>query len=89
MDLDPALRLCRRESVRFDLVFLDPPYERQDLYSRDLACLGSELVLARHAWVVAEHPRRLAMPEAAGVLRRSRTREQGTSAVSFYEAEGS
>lgn len=89
MDLERALRNCRKQSIRFDLVFLDPPYRNVALYQQDLDLLGSGLLLAPRAWVVAEHPSAAGMPEAAGTLRRLRSREQGSSSLTFYEAEDS
>lgn len=88
-DLDRALRLFVREAVRFDLAFLDPPYEGDEFYRKDLEALGSADVLAVGAWVVVEHLRRVVMPETAGRLRQFRTRPQGSSALTFYRVEDS
>jgi 16S rRNA G966 N2-methylase RsmD len=33
MDLRKALQLFERENRSFDIVFLDPPYDREDLYT--------------------------------------------------------
>jgi len=88
MEFGQAVRLLGRESIRFDLVFLDPPYQREDLYARDLERLGSGSLLDAGAWVVGEHARNLEMPEAAGALRRFRTCRQGSSVLSLYRTEG-
>jgi len=39
-DLEKALDLFEREGVVFDIVFLDPPYERETLYAESLSAFG-------------------------------------------------
>lgn len=77
----------------FDLVFLDPPYGAAELGAalETAAALGGPATAASDAPVVrpdalliVEHARRDPAPEAAGVLRRTRTVESGDSALSFY-----
>jgi 16S rRNA (guanine966-N2)-methyltransferase len=87
MDLDRALRICLRDGVLFDIVFLDPPYRRADFYQRDLERLGRRPLLLPEALVVAEHRRSQEMPESAGRLRRERTLDQGDSTLTFYRPE--
>lgn len=87
MDLAPALRVCDEERVCFDLVFLDPPYDQEDLYRRDIALLGAGLLVRPGGWVIAQHPRGLTMPESSGSLGRSRSIRQGGSMLTIFEAE--
>jgi 16S rRNA (guanine966-N2)-methyltransferase len=89
MDLAPALRVCAEARMRFDLVFLDPPYEREALYRRDLTLLGAGLRVRAGGWVIAEHARSLRMPESAGALRLSRSIRQGRSMLTIFESESS
>jgi 16S rRNA (guanine966-N2)-methyltransferase len=83
------LRRVRPQStaMRFDLVFLDPPYEAIDEYAASLGMLGSSAagLLAEGAVVIAEHRRKEKLEEQYGVLRRTRVLEQGDAALSFYE----
>ena len=88
-NLDQTFERFVRESVRFGLVFLDPPYDDEDAWGLDLAGLGSDSLLLPGACVVAEHSRSVELPETAGRLRRFKTRRQGSSVLTFYEAEGS
>jgi 16S rRNA (guanine966-N2)-methyltransferase len=62
-------------TIDADIVFLDPPYRLENEYSR---CLE---ILARRppALIVAQHPVRLALPEAKRIVK------QGDNALSFYE----
>ena len=78
-------RLHAADAV-LDIVFLDPPYEAVDEYNRTLAALGgaSAVLLAPGALVIAEHARKLALPERHGRLRRTRVLSQGDASLSFY-----
>jgi 16S rRNA (guanine(966)-N(2))-methyltransferase RsmD len=83
------LRKVRPESapMRFDVVFLDPPYEEAEEYAMALGSLGSPSsnLLAAGALVIAEHRRREKLADAFGLLQRVRLLQQGDAALSFYE----
>lgn len=81
-----ALSDAEKRSERFDLVFLDPPYEAETEYSATLGFLGEEhrSLLAPDALVIAEHARRSALPQNFGRLVQRRLLEQGDAALSFY-----
>jgi 16S rRNA (guanine966-N2)-methyltransferase len=79
-----------RESIKssntqekFDLVFLDPPYDAADEYETTLRALGP--LLAPNALVIAEHRRKDKLPETITSLKRTRLLEQGDAALSFYQ----
>jgi 16S rRNA (guanine966-N2)-methyltransferase len=82
----------RAPSAPFDLVLLDPPYNRRPGGSGDpggpgdfgtvLAAAGE--VVAADGLVVLEHSRKRATPEAAGVLVRTREVTSGDSALTLY-----
>ncbi len=71
---------------RFDLVFLDPPYEAFADYNATLGYLAQQhdTLLASEALVIAEHAKRTLLPERFGSLVRGRVLEQGDAALSFY-----
>jgi 16S rRNA (guanine966-N2)-methyltransferase len=73
---------------RFDIVFLDPPYDEEDEYRTALSLLGAEVVglLAERAVVIAEHRRKTRLEDQYGSLRRTRSLQQGDAALSFYTA---
>jgi 16S rRNA (guanine966-N2)-methyltransferase len=66
---------------RFDVVFLDPPYE-SDLYEPLLEAAGA--LLADGGVVVAEHFHKRALPERIGRLVRTRSVRIGDHRLSFY-----
>ena len=77
--------LVRRDE-KVDLVFLDPPYEAEEEYSRTLEFLGRRGVgvLAEDARVIAEHRSKMDLAEQYGSLERVRVLKQGDAALSFF-----
>ena len=72
--------LLTLERYRAAIVFLDPPYESEREYGEALGILGEhppELAIVQHSI-------RLALSEAYGALRRTRTVRQGDNALSFF-----
>ena len=71
---------------RYDVVFLDPPYDATEEYAATLGLLGGEVqgILAPGAVAVAEHRRKQALDEQYGSLKRARRLEQGDAALSFF-----
>jgi 16S rRNA G966 N2-methylase RsmD len=75
------------QGMRFDVVYLDPPYA-SDLYESLLALLGEGPLLADGGVVVAEHFHKRLLPETIGVLVRTRQRRVGDHCLSFYARAG-
>ena len=59
-------RLAREGEAEFDLVFLDPPYEKGDREGT-LTALFEAGILSEHARVVVEGPKRHPLPPLSGV----------------------
>jgi 16S rRNA (guanine(966)-N(2))-methyltransferase RsmD len=75
-------------SAKFDLAFLDPPYDAAGEYAAVLDALGGSAggLLADGALVIAEHRRKEKLEDRYGALVRTRLLEQGDAALSFYVA---
>ena len=75
--------------VRYEVVFLDPPYDAAQEYAATLDLLGGSArnILAPGALVIAEHRRKQSLDERYGSLHRARLLEQGDAALSFYETD--
>lgn len=67
-----------------NFVFLDPPYDQPDEYLETLEFLDASHLVAPGGMVIAEHPRKLELPEFFTRLERTRLLEQGDAALSFY-----
>jgi 16S rRNA G966 N2-methylase RsmD len=74
----------RRE--RYEVAFLDPPYDAATEYVATLGLLGGASIglLAPGALVIAEHRRKERLEVSYGSLKRTRLLEQGDAALSFY-----
>ncbi len=82
------LRRAGAGAARFDLVFLDPPWEMHEEYAQAMGLLGAATLLAADAWVVAEHRSKTELADQFGGLRRWRVIHQGDAALSFYALVG-
>ncbi|HEY6200479.1 MAG TPA: 16S rRNA (guanine(966)-N(2))-methyltransferase RsmD [Candidatus Binatia bacterium] len=78
-----AVRSLARSGERFDLILLDPPYER-GLAGEALKEIAKEGVLAEDGVVVAEHSVRDRLEEKYGALVLTDRRRYGDTALSFY-----
>ena len=80
---------------RYEVVFLDPPYDAAQEYAAALGLLGgaSAGLLAPGALVIAEHRskggRKVRLEDSYGCLKRTRLLEQGDAALSFYAVASS
>ena len=83
-----AFKKLEKLDARFDIVFIDPPYEAVDEYECALRWFGTGSMLAPDALaslVIAEHDQRHTLADAYGSLRRTRTLTQGDATLSFYQ----
>jgi 16S rRNA (guanine(966)-N(2))-methyltransferase RsmD len=85
-DFSRAIEMIEREGVRLDIAFLDPPYDREDLYQTSLEQLAARKLLAPGGILVIEHSKRVEMPDAQGGLEKYRTLQQGDSVLAFYRS---
>jgi len=72
------------EGILFDLVFLDPPYQKTELYRETLELLGGATMLSEGGLVIAEHLIRHPLQEQYGHLLRIREHRVGDGSLSFY-----
>jgi 16S rRNA (guanine966-N2)-methyltransferase len=82
MDLTRAVAAV---NVQFDIAFVDPPYEREDLYESVLNQFGSAPFLTPAGVLIIEHSKRKELPDTAGSLHKIRSLVQGDAALAFYK----
>ena len=75
-----TVRMLQNEGMRFDIVFLDPPYVMQDLTQVTDALIP---LLAEGAVVIIEHEHHK-LPIASEAYEKTDTRKYGYVGVSFY-----
>jgi len=82
-----ALQKLGKLTQPVDLIFLDPPYERESEYANTLSFLGSARgseMLAPDALVIAEHRKKAKLAARYGTLEQARLLKQGDAALSFF-----
>ncbi len=82
------LKALNSIDIALDIAFVDPPYEREDLYDACLKRFGSSPLLAPDGLLIFEHSKRKELPNVSGTLRRIRSLVQGDAALAFYRAWG-
>jgi 16S rRNA (guanine966-N2)-methyltransferase len=87
LDVRTALERLDRESLRFEIAFLDPPYD-QDLVGPTLERLGALALVPPDGLVIAQHLTKRAPAAAVGRLAAFRTRRFGETTLTFFRAGG-
>jgi 16S rRNA (guanine(966)-N(2))-methyltransferase RsmD len=82
-DARVALARLADRGVRFDVVYLDPPYA-SPLYEEVLTQIGETRLLQDDGQVVVEHFHKRVLPETIGGLTRRRSVRVGDHQLSFY-----
>ena len=83
MPVPRALRLLGRRGEIFDLIFLDPPYER-DWIDRTLKLIGQERLLGESGVLIAEHSPREKVKPIYDSLALYDERRYGSTLLSFF-----
>ncbi len=84
MDADRAIERMHQRGIKFNIVFLDPPY-RQDLAKKTLKTLSQYDIVASTGFVVCQHFKREILPDDIGSLRLIKQAKYGSSYLSFYQ----
>ncbi len=66
-----------------DIVFLDPPYDRESEYTESLLSLAA----MQSPLVIAQHASRLVLEDCYGSLKKTRVLKQGDNVLSFFAYE--
>lgn len=81
--VETGLKILRQAGLKFDIVFLDPPYAAASEYPKVLEAL-QQRVLDDEALIIAEHSKQLKLANKIGDLVRVRQVRQGDSVLSIY-----
>ena len=78
-----ALPALAGRGRRFDVIYLDPPYSGE-LYEPLLQAVAGSSLLEQDGVLVAEHFKKLPLPETIGALSQTRSVRVGDHALRFY-----
>jgi 16S rRNA (guanine966-N2)-methyltransferase len=87
MPVARALRLLARHGETFDLIFLDPPYDRQWI-DRSLKIIAQGKLLRGSGVLIAEHSIREKVEPRYDLLALHDQRRYGSTLLSFFKQEG-
>jgi 16S rRNA (guanine966-N2)-methyltransferase len=82
--VEAGLRILQQAGLKFDIVFLDPPYAATEEYPKVLKQLSRYDILEEQAIAVAEHSKHVTLTAETAGLARVREVKQGDSVLSFY-----
>jgi 16S rRNA (guanine966-N2)-methyltransferase len=83
MDALQALPSLEKKSLKFDVVYVDPPFA-DNLYEKCLIGLSKSQLLKKESLVVVEHDSKNILQEIYGRLFRCDQRQSGSTSLSFY-----
>jgi 16S rRNA (guanine966-N2)-methyltransferase len=90
MPAKQCIRYCKKREVRFDIAFLDPPYEKirgnNSALETFLPHIGASDIFNSGATIIVQHYYANVLPDIAGKFALSKTKCYGTTAISVYYA---
>lgn len=78
-----AISILKKRGFRFNIIFLDPPYDKGLVIRTLREVVGGDLLVGG-GWIVAEHSKREIPPESLDAIRRMDMKTYGQTVVSFY-----
>ena len=82
-----SMEFLKAAREKYDLIFLDPPYETE-LLETAIAHIARHDLLNVHGMMIAEHPVDKALPALPAPYRMGRTYRYGKIAVTIYHRDG-
>jgi 16S rRNA (guanine966-N2)-methyltransferase len=82
--VEAGLKILQKAELKFDIVFLDPPYAAIEEYPMVLKRLCTYGILKDQAIVVAQHSKQVTVAGETAGLARVREVKQGDSILTFY-----
>ena len=72
------------KGLKFDLIFLDPPYREEELAKNTLIKINDCAILNRRGFLVVEHSGKTVLPPNINNIKVIKASSYGDKAVSFY-----
>jgi 16S rRNA (guanine966-N2)-methyltransferase len=82
-DADRALKALIKRNMKFDYIFLDPPYKKQQLVSL-MEYMDKHNIINDNGIVVCEHSFDIKLPHTVGSLAQIKHEQYGIIAVTIY-----
>jgi 16S rRNA (guanine966-N2)-methyltransferase len=82
-DADRALKALIKRKMRFDYIFLDPPYKKQQLISL-MQKISENKLINNYGYIICEHGHDVELPETAGEFSQYKHEKYGVIAITIY-----
>ena len=82
-DVFEVIKHLHRQDKKFDILFIDPPFE-QDLAKKTLITLEAHDIVLPTCSIIVQHSKREILPETFGRFFMSRQKKYGSSVLSIY-----
>jgi 16S rRNA (guanine(966)-N(2))-methyltransferase RsmD len=86
MRSEDFISFAKDESIKADIIFLDPPYGYDSLHEV-IELLGEGELLTNDSLVIAEHSKRETLPDTAGKLLKAKVYKYGDTILSLYRKD--
>jgi 16S rRNA (guanine966-N2)-methyltransferase len=83
-DADRALKAILKREIRFDYIFLDPPYKKQQLIKL-LELFTKENLLNPNGIILCEHASDVVLPDEVGSLKIIKHEKYGIIGITIYK----
>ncbi len=84
-DAERALKAILKRDLRFDLIFLDPPYKKQHI-NELISKIENNHLLNEDGYIIAEHSDEVDLPSSIGVLKKVKFENYGVTSVSVFQS---
>ncbi|AFS78670.1 RNA methyltransferase, RsmD family [Gottschalkia acidurici 9a] len=85
-NVNRAIKILGSKKIRFDYIFLDPPYAKEHVMST-LENISEENLLNKEGKIIVEHETKLELPNQSHGFVKADYRKYGDTSVSFYTYE--
>ena len=85
-DAKLALKALKKRGMRFSLIMLDPPYQKQRLVS-EIDAIQRDQLLMDEGYIVVEHTNQVALPTRIGRVIKKKEGAYGKTMISIFACE--
>ncbi len=86
-DVLRAMSLLAQKNQQFDLIYIDPPFTREEIFVPVMDNLGCNTIVDRQGLVIIRTPRKMRLPATFGSLKAYRMDTYGESTLCYYHKE--
>lgn len=83
-DVFAAIRALLRRGIKFDLIYIDPPFTNEKLFEQVITALDKQIILNADGIIIMRTPRRKSLPLVFENLQCYRVNDYGESTLYYY-----